>query len=368
MISAVPFLYYDGKKYNLEGKFSFSGGGENFSAAIKLLSDWVSGKEVFYFQTSGSTGTPKTLAIERDQMLCSARATIKALELEAKDVAWVCLNCAMIAGAMMLIRAQIAGMDILLSEPSSRPVPPPGPPPTFAAFVPMQLLQPEDLPASLRVVLVGGSPLSPPLKQKLLQSPLRQKIVETFAMTETVSHFALRRLGEEWFWALPGVSLDSDENGCLLVSGEITHRQILKTHDIVELTADKKGFRWIGRADNVINSGGLKIHPETIESQIAKATGLSCFATSVADERLGEKLVLAVEPHVDLGILQKQIATLFDRYYQPKAFVIVERFPLAQNGKILRAQLRQLVSRLPLIPLSSQMPPSSTDEHIPDAV
>ncbi len=68
----------------------------------------------------------------------------------------------------------------------------------------------------------------------------------------------------------------------------------LSTNDIIQLT-DATHFEWLGRHDNVINSGGIKLFPEKIESRIAPLIPQRFFITSEPDSRLGQKAVLVIE-------------------------------------------------------------------------
>ena len=116
-------------------------------------------------------------------------------------------------------------------------------------------------------LLIGGSPLSPDMERRLIDA--RVKAFVSYGMTETCSHVALRRVGDDFYTGLPGFSFSTDERGCLVIDTTTLSFGRLVTNDVVELR-DATSFKWLGRADNVINSGGVKIHPEEIEKVIAE--------------------------------------------------------------------------------------------------
>ena len=91
----------------------------------------------------------------------------------------------------------------------------------------------------------------------------------TYGMTETCSHVALAdALDPQGIYsAMPGISFSIDSRDCLRITAGSMSFGTLQTNDVVELL-DNGRFRWLGRADNAINSGGIKIHPEMLERAI----------------------------------------------------------------------------------------------------
>jgi non-ribosomal peptide synthetase component F len=239
----------------------------NARAALEFCRDWLAGQEDFIVQTSGSTGAPKPITLTRTQMIASAQATAAALSLAAGDPALVCLPTHYIAGRMMLVRGLVVGMPMTLVTPSANPLAaaPAGARFAFTAVVPLQLetLLAADNPtvrsqlAGMKAILVGGGPLSPALTAAAQTCP--SPIYHTYGMTETITHIALRRVNGadagDAFTPLPGVHLRLDDRGCLAICGPMTAGAWVQSNDVVELLADNT-FRWLGRSDNVINSGG----------------------------------------------------------------------------------------------------------------
>ncbi len=171
------------------------------SQTLQFCKDWLLGKETFRILTSGSTGAPKPIEISRKQMLASAKATAKALDLQAGDTALVCLNTNYIAGKMMLVRGLEIGMNMIVVEPSSAPfttINTQFPTINFYAFVPLQLLTllKNDIHIGTlnraKAIIIGGAAVDKALENRL--QAISAPIYATYGMTETVSHIALKRL------------------------------------------------------------------------------------------------------------------------------------------------------------------------------
>ncbi|MGB0178160.1 MAG: O-succinylbenzoic acid--CoA ligase, partial [Owenweeksia sp.] len=172
--------------------------------------------------------------------------------------------------------------------------------------------------------------------QKLKDHP--GEIWHTYGMTETISHVAMRRVNgsdNDVFRALPGVSFQVDQRGCLVINAPDIGVENLLTNDTVELV-DTTSFRWLGRFDNVVNSGGIKLHPEAIESKIGE-WGQPFFLAGVPDDALGEKLIMVVES--EQPVLKSQLKSLFKGfapYEVPKEIRTVSTFEYTANGKLNR--------------------------------
>ena len=114
-------------------------------------------------------------------------------------------------------------------------------------------------------------------------------------MTETASHIAIRYFGSSLYEKVGPLKISVDKNSCLKFKGVLTNNQWLQTQDTIELI-DENTFKWLGRQDFVINSGGFKIHPKKIESELKKQqTDQSLMITYLPDEVLGQKVVLLLE-------------------------------------------------------------------------
>ena len=333
---------------------------EIVSPAIEFIADWISGQQLFEIKTSGSTGKPKVISVSRRQMSLSAQNTIMTLGITAKNMALVAMNTKFIGGKMMIVRALESGMDIILREPSSNPLHnlPVELKVDFTALVPLQLKEIlEDDPEKLnqiKYILIGGATVLPDLEVKIKE--LKPAIYQTFGMTETVSHIALRRLNgvnaSDLYTAFENINLSQDERGCLIIKSEITNNQLVITNDIVEII-NRRQFRWIGRIDNVINSGGVKIHIERLEEIMAvlfqKDKISNRFIISKkSDSLLGEKVILVIEGNQWendriinwLKILKSKMPS----YHVPKEICFLNNFPLTPTGKIIRYSITSLLN------------------------
>lgn len=330
---------------------------------LRFCHDWLSGQETFIVHTSGSTGKPKPITLSRKQMQASARQTVQALGLAEGDRALLCMNPAYIGGKMMLVRAMEHHMHITALEAEADPLAKlaPGSRLDFTALVPLQLEAILQNPHSkailnrMKAVIIGGAPVSSQLRNQL--ATIDAPVFSTYGMTETVSHIALQRLnGEEagdYFQAFREVKLSQDERGCLIIEGEVTGGRQLVTNDVVELQ-DKHSFRWIGRADNIINSGGIKIQLEKIDRMAESILGQlgierKVFSWGMPDERLGQRLVLIMEgapiAEKEKENLFKQFALEAGKYEQPKEIYYIKNFIETSSGKIQKQKTIALICK-----------------------
>ncbi|NBA88496.1 AMP-binding protein [Emticicia sp. CRIBPO] len=325
-----------------------------YAKVLKLINDWESGTETFSLMTSGSTGVPKEFVITREQIKASIQQTRKKFKLTDQDLLFCCLNVEYVAGMLMVLRALEIGCELLVSEPVSNP---------FAllknqeyllrinrgknffAFVPMQfqtLLGSEkniELLNTAKAIIVGGAGLDEQSikKAKNLNAP----VYMTYGMTETVTHVALQKINgmnkSKYFKVLDGVEIETDAYNRLRIRSEVTLNQWIQTNDIVKLKS-KNEFTLIGRADNIINSGGVKIQLEKIEEEARKwmPQPARFFAYGLPDGVLGQKLILVIES-IDKGLyenLKKRIPEIFTKFERPKDIFILSKFKDTPTGKI----------------------------------
>lgn len=323
--------------------------------AAELIVAWQKGDKYFPMQTSGSTGEPKTFLLERDKIEHSAEMTARLFGLNEGDNLLLCLGTHYVAGFMMIMRALVNSCNLVVTEVASDPfqILPENVRIDFASFIPMQmemLLQKEKyigILNGMKAILVGGAPVNDSLAEKIQR--LKVPVVQTYSMTETYTHLAIRYLnGEkrsEYYYPLPGVTLSSDERGCLVIRAYLTNQQPLITNDLVEFQPDGS-FKWIGRWDNVINSGGVKIQLEEIENalhDVLQANGIkrNLFATGIPDDRLGQKLVAVIEgqelPVEVLNAVREKLKNSLSTYELPKEFYFINEIPLTRTGKVNRS-------------------------------
>jgi O-succinylbenzoic acid--CoA ligase len=94
----------------------------------------------------------------------------------------------------------------------------------------------------------------------------------------------------------------------------------------------------------VINSGGIKLHPEEIERKLAIHIKSRFFVAGIPDEKLGEKLVLIIEGNENPAISNevRNLKTL-SKFEAPKETFFVEKFIETETGKIQRIQTLQKI-------------------------
>ncbi|MCZ8355772.1 MAG: AMP-binding protein [Cyclobacteriaceae bacterium] len=324
--------------------------------AFSFLQKWLAGEQKFALQTSGSTGKPKKIIVTREQLIASAIATGNALQLKANQHALLALSAQYIAGIMMLTRAMVWQQHIYITEPSNNPLQNFSDQQTFdfVALVPLQIQTLIDTfglntLSRLKKILIGGAPLSNSLKEKIAHA--ESDVYLTYGMTETISHIALQKISgenkQERFYPLPGIQLFQNENSCLRIRAPYLAEDN-QTHDVVKLY-DDKSFEWLGRADFVINSGGIKIHPEEIENKIEsilRALAIDTyFVSALPDDKLGEKLILLIESNESIStvLLLQQLKETLPPYQNPKEIYILPQFKRTENGKLNRKATLDLV-------------------------
>ena len=303
-------------------------------------------------KTSGTTGDPKTIVLSREAMIHSAKMTLDYFHLEPGNTALLCLPIHYIAGKMMIIRALVGGLDLIIAEPSGNPMKNIDQAIHFGAMVTLQVYESTMHPGKLDLIeklIVGGGELSPDLLTEINKLSYTS-VYESFAMSETYTHFAIRQINGDSpapiFKCLNGVEIEQDERACLIVDiPGITQGKII-SNDLVEIYS-KDEFKWLGRIDNVINTGGIKIIPEILEKKISENLGLSLLLIGIPDRRLGQKLIMIVEGDEE-ALRQDQIIeklkTILKRNEIPKEIRIIKKFPRNKSMKVDRRVLMKMVS------------------------
>lgn len=314
--------------------YSFIKEGEDFEKPVgDFLLDWFDEKSYLEINTSGSTGKPKLIRVDKQAMVRSALATGDFFDLQPGDKVLHCLPVNYVAGKMMFIRGFILGLEIDFVAPSSHPLDRLEYDYDFAALVPMQAQYSLEKLKHVKTIIIGGAKITKPLEEKLLK--VKSKIYETYGMTETITHIAAKRIGKEAFTVFPNVMLSLDDNNCLLIKAPYISSEIIETNDIVEMVSENE-FIWLGRYDNIINSGGIKLIPEQIEEKLATRIQNRYFVIGQADAVLGEKLVLIVEG--EPIPIEKEVFDVLDKYEIPKEIHFVKHFEETPNGKIIRKE------------------------------
>lgn len=314
---------------------------ENERESHVFLKYWFNNEDFVIVQTSGSTGKPKQIKLLKKYMINSAIATGNYFNLKENTTALLCLSPNYIAGKMMLVRALVLGWDLTVILPTSNPLSENEQTYDFAAMVPMQVHHSLDDLHKVKQLIVGGGIVSKSLLAKL--QSLKTKIFATYGMTETVTHIAIKKLNNcvvegSNFETLPNVNISLDNRNCLVIDApEISNQQII-TNDLVDIVS-KNSFKWLGRFDNIINSGGVKIIPEQVEEKLTKIIQQPFFITSLKDEVLGEKLILVIEgkiiQHIETNI--KNLISL-SKFEIPKEIFFIDKFLRTKTEKIDRSR------------------------------
>ena len=333
----------------------------------EFLEEWNNPSPYIHVQTSGSTGVPKQMLVEKQRMLASARITCDFLGLQPGDTALLCMSLDYIAGKMMVVRSIERGLKLITVAPSGHPLAtnnvqsskirsalPLGSSKNFqldfAAMVPMQVYNSLQVPEEkerlmqIKHLIIGGGAIDEEMEAELRHFP--HAVWSTYGMTETLSHIALRRLNgpeaSHWYTPFPSVQISQDADGCLIINAPEVCPELLVTNDIVEI--DSGRFRILGRKDNVICSGGIKIQIEEVERQLKPHLTAPYLLTKRKDSKFGEVAVLLTEGSIEDA---KQVCEcVLPKYYQPKDYLHVSQIPLTETGKPARKIAEALTSHL----------------------
>ncbi|MCH6197164.1 o-succinylbenzoate--CoA ligase [Corynebacterium mastitidis] len=312
--------------------------------------------------TSGSTGTPKGAELSPANLLSSAEATHEVL---GGAGTWLlAMPGHYIAGLQVLVRSLVAG-----TEPRCLDLRGGFSIPAFAsaardlegaraytALTPAQLLKAmsslEGIEAlrAFAAVLVGGAPLR---SQDLRAAQeLGIRVVRTYGASETSGGCvydghplpgARVRLGEQDRIHLGGPMIargyrNAPEHEAFAEPGWFA------TSDAGALSGDGElGVR--GRLDAVIDSGGLKIHPEVLERHLREVPGVDeVCVVGLPDARLGQAIAAAYTGEAEPGDLIEALDFL-PRWQLPRHLRRMDALPRTGSGKVHRAGVVSLLSR-----------------------
>ena len=342
------------KNFKLNG-ISFSSNTELLIYALDLSSEihlflqsWFSNDDFMIIETSGSTGVPKEIKLQKQHMINSACATGNYFDLKENTSALLCLSVNYIAGKMMFIRALSLGWHLDVVHPDIHPLKDLEKKYDFSAMVPLQLEHSINSLNLIKTLIVGGGVVSSKLQQKIQHSTC--DVFATYGMTETITHIAVKKLNNfkkinssqaenSYYKVLPNIDIYKDQRDCLVINAPKVLNKIIFTNDIVSLVSDTQ-FEWMGRFDTVINSGGVKLHPEKIEEKLAKIITSRFFVAGISDSKLGEKLILVVEGKPQ-NINTTNVS--LSKFEIPKEIYFVEKFVETKTRKIQRTKTLNLI-------------------------
>lgn len=321
-----------------------------------FLKTWLDDNDFVEVKTSGSTGTPKIIRLEKKRMVASAKATGNFFDLKSNDKALLCLPCDYIAGKMMVVRAMVLGLDLYSVEPNGNPL-------NnsllenrkfqFGAMIPLQVLnslqnQPNRFD-EIQKVIIGGGVVDNSLLQKLQMT--KNQCFATYGMTETITHVAVKTLNgankTNLYNALEKVNFSQDSRDCLIINAPYLSDNQINTNDIIKLYS-KSNFEWLGRFDNIINTGGIKVSPENIESKIVSIINNDFFIAAENDDKLGSRVLLIIEidTDIEISLLKKQLQTVLSKFEMPKKIHCLPKFERTETGKIQRKRTLDLINKI----------------------
>ncbi len=324
----------------------------------EFLEEWNNERDVVLVHTSGSTGKPKPMWAEKQKMLNSARITNDFLGLKEGDTALLCMPLDYIAGKMMVVRSIERKMHLIAEEPSGHPLAATSSSLerldgiTLAAMVPLQVYnslqvaEEREVLRNIKHLLIGGGAVDEDMAKQLKDFP--NCVWSTYAMTETLSNIALRRLNgpnaSEWYSPFDSVEISLNDEGCIVINAPQVHDGILTTNDRAELRKLSNGkvqFRILGRKDNVIDSGGIKIQIEEVEKALKPFLSAPYLITKKTDKKFGETVVLLTE-QTDFAEVSEICMNALPKYWQPHKYIHVDSIPLTETGKPARAQAMKI--------------------------
>ncbi|MBP5365386.1 MAG: AMP-binding protein [Bacteroidales bacterium] len=293
----------------------------------QFVAEWQSAKPTVTVFTSGSTGSPKPFEASKQKMTNSARMTCDFLGLKPGDTALLCMPMKYIAGKMVVVRSLVRSLRLITIEPSGHPFDAVNEHINFAALTPMQVfntLGVENEKKKMQSVdnlIIGGGAIDKKMAEELQRFPNR--VWSTYGMTETLSHIAMRRVSgvdaTDWYTPLCGVSVDLSARGTLTIDAPSLCDNMLETNDLAEIDAEGR-FRILGRTDNTINSGGVKIQIEQVEDLLRQYTDIPFVITSRSDVKFGEVVVLITEAE-NTDLIKDICEKSLPKYWQPKVYI-----------------------------------------------
>lgn len=309
---------------------------------FRFILEWHNQEGCLEVSTSGSTGPPKKISLKKVYVEESALSTISYFELKPGNTVWLCLPMKYIASKLMVVRAIAGKLNLVYSKPGSFPsisidnI-------EFTAMVPLQVINLLESQSGIKTLkkvkklLIGGSSISNVIEEKLIDNNIMAW--HSYGMTETITHIALRKMGvENKYYPLKDVVLSVNDHNQLIINYPLRGIINMITNDIVKLEKDQS-FEVVGRFDNVIITGGIKVYPEKIENVLTNYIDDSFFIAGIDDEKLGQKVVLVVENpnnNIKLDRIQDVLQNNFSKYELPREIIVLDKFEYTETAKISR--------------------------------
>lgn len=305
-----------------------------------FINQWVNDSDYIIAHTSGSTGKPKEIKLLKSDMIISAKSTCDFFKISHESNMVLPLSPDYIAGKMMIVRAIVSGSQLWIESPSNNPLV------QDYGYIDLMPIVPSQIDAVIQSkyvskinnLIIGGAAIPAGIEIKI---PKHINAYATYGMTETCSHVALRKIGDTQnvYFALPDIEFNIDNRGCLTVNSNNRSFGSLQTNDVVDLI-DTSKFKWIGRYDNVINTGGVKVFPEEIERKINNIIKQPFYIIGCDNNKWGSCVILYIEgENIMIDNIKKELTKILDKFSMPKEIRVVSSFEKTSSGKIKRVLL-----------------------------
>jgi O-succinylbenzoic acid--CoA ligase len=297
------------------------------------------------FHTSGTTGIPKNISFSKNQILYSATNTCNYFAIDRHWNLLLCVPANFVAGRLMIARALVSGANLTWIEPSLNPLEGISGI-DFAAFTPAQMSAMLQKTSSrscinqMKTVIIGGGEINCSLEREM--HLLTSTLYATYGMTETLTHVAIRKIGDEVYHSVyQDAHFSITDENCLVIDLPFISTDKIITKDVVELLGPTS-FKWKGRIDHVINSGGIKLYPEEMEMKLVTAGVLNDSAFYISaqpDPQFGQSPVIVLlkeQAPVDVAAFLKRVNGLLNKHELVKAVIFLDKFEYTDNGKLKR--------------------------------
>ncbi len=318
---------------------------------LESLQNWFKPNPFLEVKTSGSTGQPKLIQVSKEAMLQSARLSLNTLGLKRGITSLLCISPKYIGGMMHVVRAMINDMTLVIGSLSRNPLSNLDTKIDFTALFPIQIESELQNPSgkqkleAIDTIIIGGAKLN--VNAQELIKNFSNNVYACYGMTETLSHIALKKISQnaedQGYTPLEGITLNLSQKGTLEILAKHISPTAIQTNDLVEF--DKNGrFKLLGRLDNTINSGGLKINLEEVEEIISTYIHQDFALSYYEDETLGQALALLIMGN-NITNLENTLKENLPKYKVPKKIIYCQAIPRTENGKIKRKECSELVKR-----------------------
>lgn len=316
--------------------------------------------------TSGSEGAPKGVRLPWRAVAAAARLGAAALDLKPGDAWLACLPLHHVGGAMILHRCWRAGATAVVHEGfdaqavlrdlRDRRI-------SHVSLVPAMLARlleaGEPPPLTLRVALVGGAALAQALFDRA--AALGWPVCPTYGMSETCAQATVRRRPAPGEWRegdvgrpLPGVRVRVAAAGTLEIAtparmagylGQPDAGEWISTRDLGAVGADGV-VRVGGRADDMLVSAGVNVHPLEVEHRLAACPGVrEAGVAGLPDPVWGDVIAAAYEGEAAEAAVDAWCREHLPAARRPRRILRVARLPRTASGKLDRRALATLVAR-----------------------